>query len=140
MRKLAVLLMLACVQPATGAVLIAGARMFGPHESRQRHSVSVVVEEGHLHLVVSHDARAEHDHASVLPAECTRASFSEADHVFHLAGADNALSRRAPLQSMPPPALLAVSLHALGPHGVLLRPPGPRARGADHPRTVVLRL
>ena len=141
-RKLGVLLMLACAcaSPATGSALLARALMVGLHESPHRHSVSVVAEEGHLHLVFSHDARSEHDHAPLPPGESMRTSFSGGDHVFHLAVADTASSRRSPLDSLPPPVLLVALRPPLDAPDVLPPSPETLARGADQLRTVVLRL
>jgi len=140
-RKLAALVMLvsAVTQPAAGSALLASAAVLGLHRSSHAHSVSVVAEEGHLHLVLSHDdrARGDHDHA---PSP-SGPSFAEPDHVFHMTGDDaaSATSRRVALDPTPPLAI-AVVLPSTPALAWSSRPsPETRARSSDLLRSVVLR-
>ena len=140
-RKLFVLLMLACAgaQTATGSALLATALTLGLHGSHHAHSVAVVAAEGHLHLVLSHDAGAEHDHDAFPHPGVSLTSFSEGDHVFDLEETATATPRRAGLDPAPPLAMVVTTPAAPAPPWVVHSPPEPRARGVDH-RTVVLRL
>ena len=145
MRKLAALLMLACAaaQPAPASALHARALTLGLHARHHAHAVSVVSEDGHFHLVLSHAAQRDSgDHRGPARPDDPQASFSESDHVLHLAGDDpvNATARRGDA-SQPPLLAIAVALPSVpAPLSVFRPSPEPRARGADQLRTVVLRL
>lgn len=123
--------------PAFAAIPIASAIVLGMHESEHGHSVSVVGDDSHRHLVLTHDEKSdpgEHGH----PGE----ALSHGDHVVELAwdGVASAASRRSA------PDLPA----AIGPSLAFRAVPAPRsaprryaevrAPGFDPVRTVVLRL
>ncbi len=135
-RKWVALLMLALAapSPAFAAIPIATAIIFELHASEHRHSVSVVGDDSHRHLVLTHDEKSD-------PGEHGEA-LSHADHVVELAwdGVASAASRR---DAPDPPA-------AIGPELAFSAAPAPTSsprRYAEIPappfdpvRTVVLRL
>jgi len=134
-------LALACAgaQVAPGAALLASALAL--HASDHAHSVSVVADEGHVHLVLSHDRRGHRDRASAGHHDERATATSERNHVFHFTDEDAAkTARRAGVA----PALAAVTAVAVMPGPtplwVLLPSLEPRARSSGSLRTVVLRL
>jgi hypothetical protein len=141
-RKLVVPLVLAWIgaQSAPGSALLASALTFGLEANGHAHSVSLVADEGHLHLVLSHDPRggreqgAEHDGDLAI-------STAEGEHVLHLTGDDPASSpsRRAGFAPAPAATTLAV-VTGPAPRWLLRPSPQPRARGSESLRTVFLRL
>jgi hypothetical protein len=138
----AVLLMLACAveRPVAGSGLLAAAWTLALHG--HAHSLSVVAEEGHLHLVLAHDETAGHGHGGVPHRDDRTTSFSEGDHVFHLSGDDAASTapRRAAPDPSPPLAAMAALHFDTAPVWLCRPSPEPRARASDHLKTVVLRL
>ncbi len=142
MRKLAALFLLAsaATQPAAGSVLLASALTLWLHGSSHAHAVSVVAEEGHLHLVLSHDEGAERDHGHA-PSH-GGPWFAGDDHVFHVTGDDAEVATPRRAAPDPAPALaMAVALPSAPTPARPSRPsPEPRARSSDLLRTVVLRL
>jgi hypothetical protein len=140
--KRTVLLALACAgaQLGAGSAVVAGVATLGRHGIGHEHSVSILAEDGHLHLVLSHVEPAEHDHEPAAHGDDPHSTCSNADHVFHLDSADNATLRRAMFDPAPALAVSVDVLPALAPRQLSVLPPEPRARGVDHLRTVVLRL
>lgn len=140
-RKLGALLMLACaaVQPAAASAPLASALALALHRGDHAHSVAVVPEDGHLHIVLSHGQGDGHQDEGVSHSGHALTSYS-ADHVFHLAEADSATIRRAALDPAPPLAMAAALPLRPAPLVVVRPRPEPRARGADPLSTVVLRL
>jgi hypothetical protein len=138
----AVLLVLACAgaQPAAGAALLASALTLWFHRAHHPHAVSVVAEDGHLHLVLSHGEGSSRDHGRVPQPDDSRSSFSEGDHVFRFGDAAGTAPRRAALDPAPPLAMVVATPPAPAARCVLRSPPEPRPRGVDFLRTVVLRL
>jgi hypothetical protein len=135
----AVLLMLACAAGQLVPGLLTSALTLALHG--HAHSVSVVAEDGHLHLVLAHDGPGGHEHRGVPDRDDRTTSFSERDHVFELSG-DDAASTRPRRAAIDPPPLLAVTLaiHFDTPLWLLRPSPEPRARSSEHLKTVVLRL
>lgn len=143
-RKLVVPLVLACAgtQVAPGAALRASALTLGLHESDHAHSVSLVAEEGHLHLVLSHDERGGQDPGGARHHGDPATSTSERDHVFKLTD-DDAANTRPRRASFAPALAIATAvgvLRAPTPLWIVRSSPEPRARSSDFLRTVVLRL
>jgi len=142
MRKLAVPLALACAgtHGASGSALLASTLTL--HASDHAHSVSLVPDEGHLDLVLSHDERGGHDQRVAWHHGDPAASASERDHVLHLTDDDtaNTTPRRAGLAAVPAAATAVAMLPAPTLLWVRHRSPDPRARSSDFLRTVVLRL
>jgi hypothetical protein len=141
-RKLAALLMLAstATQPAAGSALLASTLTLWFHEEPHAHSVSVVAEEGHLHLVLSHDEGADGDHGGAPKHDAP--SCAARDHVFHMTDADaaSATPRRVALDPARPIALAALLPSASPPPWASHSSPEPHARSSDLLRTAVLRL
>jgi hypothetical protein len=132
--------------------VLAGALTLGFHgDNHPAHSFSVVAEQGHLDLVLSHrpqeprrgSERGAHDHASTPHHDDLPSLFSEENHVFHLTGDDatRATPRRSVADAVPLLAIAAV-LPPPAPRAatLLLASPEPRIRGVDYLRTVVLLL
>ena len=142
MRRLAALLTLVCAatQPAAGSALLASALTLGLHGSPHAHSVSIVAEEGHLHLVLSHDEGAHRDRGRAL--NHYGPSFAESDHVFHMTGEDAAgvSPRRAALDQTPPLSMVVALPSAPMPTWDGRPSPELRVRSSDLLRTVALRL
>lgn len=142
-RNLAVPFALACaaMQVVPGSAFLASALTLGFAASHHRHSVSLVAGEGHLHLVLSHEERADrhpevaHHHGD--PA----VSASEGNHVFHLTDveASNTTPRRTALAPAPIAIITVAWLPAPSRRSVGPRPE-PRARSSDFLRTIVLRI
>lgn len=144
-RNLVVPLALACagLQLAPESVLLASALTLGLHASDHAHAISLVAEEGHVHLVFSHDGRGDPDHGvAEHHGDPAATSTSERDHVFHLANDDgaNTTSRRAGATTATAAATALAVLPAPALVWVPRRSPEPRARSSDLLRTVVLRL
>ena len=144
MRKLAVLLMLACAgaQPALGETLIASALALGIHASDHAHSVALRSDGSHLAIVLSHGEHAAPDQRRAAQGPEHLAGVSERDHVVHFTASEtaNANPRRALLDAAP---VLASTLALATPAAPAWAPAHshePRARGVDHLRTIVLRL
>ncbi len=106
------------------------------------HHVSVVTEEGHLHLVLGHDKGVDHHHAGSSHHDERSGSFSENDHVFDLTSGDavSFAGRRAIFAPIPALALPAVLAPFPIARSHVRPPPEPRARGADLVKITVLRL
>jgi hypothetical protein len=140
-RKLVVPLVLAWIgaQSAPGSALLASALTFGLQANAHAHSVSLVADEGRLHLVLSHDQRGGHDRAHDGDLAI---STSQGEHVLHLTGDDAASSpsRRVGLAPAPAATALAVLIGPAAPRWILRPSPRPRARGSESLRTVFLRL
>jgi hypothetical protein len=153
MNRLVALLILTCAgaHPAGGFPLLASALTLGLHGDQHAHSFSVVAEEGHVDLVLSHlpqeprrgSGRGAHHHASTPHHDDLSNVFSEESHVFHLTGDDaaSATPRRSVANAVPLLAI-AVTLPSPGPRAAMLfrRSTEPRIRGVDYLRTVVLLL
>jgi len=141
-RKLVVPLALAWIgaQSAPGSALLASALTFGLQANGHAHSVSLVADEGHLHLVLSHDRRGGRDQGAAHDGDLA-ISTTQGEHVLHLTGDDSASSpsRRAGVAPAPAATTLAV-LTGPAPRWVLRPSPQPRARGSESLRTVFLRL
>jgi hypothetical protein len=142
MRKLTVLLALACAgtQIAAGSALLMSTLALGFHASDHRHSVSLVADEGHLHLVLSHDERGGQDPGGAWHHGDPTTSVSKGDHVVHLEDNDGVNTIRRADLAVPAAAPAVAMLPALSPRSVPHRSPEPRARSSDLLRTVVLRL
>lgn len=155
MRNAVVALALTCaaVQVAPVSARLAGALSLGLHATAHSHSASLVVDEGHVDVVLSHEAHEAHEergHGERDPRGRTLAvqhreratSSSETDHVFHLVADDATGTAPRPAGLAPTPAVAradAIS-SASTPQRVLFRAPGPRSRSSDALRTIVLRL
>jgi len=141
-RKLVVPLALAWIgaQSAPGSALLASALTFGLEANGHAHSVSLVADEGHLHLVLSHDRRGGRDQGAAHDGDLA-ISTTQGEHVLHLTGDDAASSpsRRAGVAPAPAARTLAV-LTGPAPRWVLRPSTQPRARGSESLRTVFLRL
>jgi len=143
MRKAVVSLVLVCavLQTAPGPALLASALILG-HGTDHDHAVSLVAEEGHVHLILSHEERADRDRA---PAghhgEPTRSS-SRSDHVFHLRDADATSTAPRPAGVLQAPAVVTAVAILPTPAAQWAPLPSldPRSRSSDLLRTVVLRL
>ena len=83
MRTIVVVLALACMgsRVAPASALVMGALTFGLHTDDHAHSVTLVMDEHHVDIVVTHPGPG--DDASH-PHEETLASESDDTHVFHL--------------------------------------------------------
>lgn len=136
--------LLACVgaQILPGSALHASALTVGLHASGHAHSVALVAEEGHLHLVLSHDERGDQDQGGARHQSDRATSTSERDHVFELTADDaaNTRLRRASYDPAPAIAMAVEVLPAHTPRWVLHHSLEPRTRSSDSLRTVVLRL
>lgn len=144
MRRLVVLLALACAgaQSAAGSTLFSSALALGILGSHHAHSISVVAEQGHLHLVLSHADRDAHHPGPVSHHDDLQPVSSESDHVFEI-GVDDATRTspgRALLDPGAPIATIVGAPFVAAQSAVRRSPPEPRARGVDDLRTVVLRL
>jgi hypothetical protein len=135
-RRLSALLMLVCagaqVSPAAGFL----ASVLTLRLSDHAHSVSVVSQGGHLHLVLAHPGGSPHrpegaPHPGHLPG-----AFSEGEHVFHISG-DEATTSASRRPSVSP---IAVALPAAPARPVVPVAWAPRTRAIDPQRPVVLRL
>jgi hypothetical protein len=135
MRTAAVLLMLAgaAAQSTLGSTLGAGVLALGIHGRAHAHSVSLESDGNHLDVVLSHAAPHPHDHP---------ASFSEGDHVIHIAAGDvaSAMPRRVLVDTASAVAISIALPGVVAPAWAPLREPAPSAHRADHLRTVVLRI
>jgi hypothetical protein len=145
MRKVTALLMLASVatQPAAGSMLATGALLIVLHGSHHAHAISIVSEDGHRHLVLSHDtAGSFDDNRGAVDTDSPAPSFSESEHIFHFASDDpvNTAARRRDAAPAPVVAIAAAPPFASAPVAGFRFSLEPRASGADHLRTVVLRL
>jgi hypothetical protein len=145
-RALGALLMLACaaLQPAVGSAVLASALTLALHGSDHAHSLALVVDEGHLDLVLAHDGGGDHphDHDGAPHSGAPHASPVDDDHVFHVA-VDEAAGASSRKLSADPAPLLAAPVARPAPRAALSfyrAPEEPRARGAERIRTVVLRL
>jgi len=144
MRKLTVLLMLACAsaQPAPGSSLAVSVFTLGIHANDHAHSVALRLDGDHLDVVLSHGERDAHDHGEAPLDHDHPAGVSEGDHVVHITAGDaaNATPRRAVLGATPVLAISVALPVVVAPVWAPSGPLEPRARGVDHLRTVVLRL
>lgn len=144
MRWLAALLMLvwASAQPPAGSALLVSALAIALHGSDHAHAVSLVPDEGHTHVVLSHVEGDSHEHGEAPRHDESKTSFSEADHVFHLTGGDaaNATARRVTLDILPPLAIAVAVPFASAPTWILRASRDPSSRIPDQLRAVVLRL
>jgi hypothetical protein len=141
--RVALLLMLAGAgaQATAGTAFLASALTLGLHAHGHAHAVSIVREEGHLHLILGHVEGSGHGRETVPHHEDLPGSLSESEHVFHVTGdgASASMTRRAALS--PAAALAGPMVRQLSPARSVFRPaPEPRARGTDLLRPVVLRL
>lgn len=135
-RRWVALLLLAFTapSPAFAAIPIASAIVLGLHEGEHGHSLLVVGDDSHRHLVLAHDDECQFSEE--------REAFSHPDHVVELAweGVGSAASRRATPELSaaiaPSPAFRAAPAPASAPR----RHAEVRALGFDPVRTVVLRL
>ncbi len=143
-RKLVLLVVLACAwaQVAPGGMLLASSLALGLHASDHAHSVALVADAGHLHLVLSHDEQTRQDAGGASHHGDRATSAPERDHVVHLTAGDDAATatRRAGLAPAPAVATAVAVLPAPTPMWVLRPSPQPRARSSDSLRTIVLRL
>jgi hypothetical protein len=145
MRKVSALSILACVaaQLATGSMPVASALMLVLHGSHHAHAVSLVSEDGHRHVVLSHEMdRSVYDHRGAVDTDGAAAVFSEGEHVFHFASADPA-DRATRRKGAAPAAVMviaAASPFASAPASGFRLPPERLVSSADLLRTVVLRL
>jgi hypothetical protein len=138
MRKLALLLVLAI---APGSLLASVA--LAVSGSVHAHSPSLIIEDGHLHLVLSHGTAGHAEHAGGHHPEDRGTSTSEPgrDHVLHLIDGSSASSaRRAGLDTLPQIATTPGAFAAIRPRHVAHFPPELRARGSSQMRSVVLLL
>jgi hypothetical protein len=99
-RVLGAVLALACAaQPASGSPLLSSALALGLHVHGHAHAVSMVLDDGHVDLVLSHPhADAAADHATEPGLVAWDAGHT--DHVVHVSAGDSAHPRReAPVQA-----------------------------------------
>jgi hypothetical protein len=143
-RRVVVALALVCAgaQIAPGTALFASALTLGLHASEHAHSVSLSADEGHVHLVLSHDQAGTEILADTHHRGDRALSTSGRDHVLHVSddGAATAGPRRAGVAPAPPVATSLAVLAApssLWVRSLLLEP---CARSSDRLRTVVLQL
>lgn len=143
-RKLALPLTLVCAgtQLASGSALLASLLTLGLHDSDHAHSVSLVADEGHVHLVLSHEEQGTHHSRNTSHHGDPATTASERDHVFHLTDDDAASTTRHRPGFEPAPLLAApvAVFPASTPSWLLRASSEPRARSSDLLRTVVLRL
>src|SRR5262245_32210279 len=151
-RTLILSLALACVgmQVAPGSAFLAGLLAHEIHGGDHTHAVALVADQGHLHVVLSHDQTSGEGHGdaprhddrptSGAGKDHASPSRSEKDHVFHVASADasNTPPRRSDLR--PASAVAVAALPALAPTWFPRVWPEPRAHDAVRLRTIVLRL
>lgn len=137
--KIALMLAAAVVQAAAASAPLAGAWLVLLDGASHHHHVQVVPQQGHVHVVLSH----EHEHATKAAAwraALAHAAYSQSDHVLELDDGDRVSASRVRVDPTPPLAFaLDVSLLSrlrVTPH----RPPEPPPGGAALARTVVLRL
>lgn len=143
MRRLAVLLLLACAaaQPAIGSPLVASALGAGIRASDHAHSVELRSDGDHVDIVLSHGERELHDHLAPCGPDHP-ADLTEADHVLHVTVVDaaNATPRRT-LQGYAPALVMSAALPLAAARAAApIRSTGAPARGANHLKTVVLRI
>jgi hypothetical protein len=129
-------------QAALGSCLAAGMFALGIHANDHAHTVALESDGDHLDGVLSHRARDAHDPGEAARDQGLPASFSEGDHVIHIAAADvaRAASRRVVLDAAPALALAGALPIATAPTRAPFRSLALRAAGVDQLRTVVLRL
>lgn len=131
----------ACAQAVSGAPLLVSALWLGLHPGDHAHAFALRVDAGHVDLVLSHAGSEAHDHRGAPHVEDASRSFSQSDHVFHIAGGDGASTtpRRDGLAALPALASAAELPFAPASQRVLRASLEPRARSSDHRRAVVLR-
>jgi hypothetical protein len=139
--RLAALLMGLCAaaQSAGGSELLAGAVSLGLHAHDHGHSASIVSEDGHVHLVLSHSE--DGNSAKGTQHERRLGRFSDRDHVLHITaeGPTTTTSRRSDLGFTAVATCPAVSSPFFA-KPALRSPLDQRARSSAPPRPVVLRL
>jgi hypothetical protein len=139
--RLAALLIGLCAvaQSGGGSELLAGAVSLGFHGHHHAHSASIVSEDGHLHLVLSHSEDGHSGRGA--PHDGRLGELSGSDHVLHLVTDEpTTTSRRSDLAFA---AAIAASPAVSAPffaRSVLRSPVDQRARGSGSPRPIVLRL
>jgi hypothetical protein len=142
MRKAVVPLVIACagLQMAPGPALLTSALILW-HTTDHAHAVSLVAEEGHVDLVLSHEGRGDRDRAPAEHHGERAASTSGSDHVFHLrVDATRTAPRPAGVALAPALATAVAILPASAPQWIPIPSLDPRSRSSDSLRTVVLRL
>ena len=137
-RTLALLLVLAV---APGSLLASVA--LAVSGSARAHSTSLIIEDGHLHLVLSHGKDGHAEHAGGHHPEDRDTSTSEPgdDHVLHLFdGSSSSSARRAGLDTLPQIAATPGAFATIRPRHVAHFSPEPHARGSSQLGTIVLLL
>ena len=143
MRSLAAPVLAACAAAVTsGSAPLVSVLTLGLHKGDHVHSVRLVAEEGHLHLILSHDEGADRDPQGAGHHGVPATSTSESDHVFHLTSDDaaNTSLRRAGFTPAPAAAAVVAVLPAPTLRCLLHPSREPLARSSDSPRSIVLRL
>lgn len=144
MRRLAVLLMLACagVEPAMGSPVLGGALRLILHPGDHSHSVALLSDAGHFDLVLSHAADETHEQPDATADAFAPTPPTRSDHVFHITGDDllSATQRRVDLAASPASALGILRSTAIPSTRRVCASSAPHAHRFDHLSTIVLRI
>jgi hypothetical protein len=135
------LVLAAGLQIAPGQTLLAGVLLL-EHATDHAHTVSLVPEEGHVHLVLSHERPGDEDRAPAEHHNATTQSASEGDHVVHI-GDLRATSTPPRPSGVPPTPTITTAVAMLSAPAArlpLLPSLDPHSRSSDALRTVILRL